>query len=75
MSYALYSDLPFVTLFLLVAMAVKIGVDLAAIFEVEICRLHGRYYNFVFPGLVLLFLTGDASRSLAALLSSPLSRR
>ena len=57
-SYALLLTFSFVTLFLLVAMAVKIGVDLAAIFEVEICRLHGRYYNFVFPGLVLLFLAG-----------------
>ncbi len=56
LSYRLLLGLLLSALTLFLAAAAVVGVDFASLFDVELCRLHGRYYDFVFPGLVLVFL-------------------
>ncbi len=56
LSYVLLLGFSLSALALFLAAAAVVGVDFASLFEVEVCRLHGRYYDFVFPALVLLFL-------------------
>jgi len=56
LSYRLLRAFSLTALALLLAIVATVGVDFASLYEVELCRLHGRYYDFLFPALLLLFL-------------------
>ncbi len=55
-SYALLRSFSFAAIALILAMVVKASLDFTMMKEVQLCHLHGRYYDFLLPALVLLFL-------------------
>ena len=65
LSYRLLRAFSLTALAFLLAMVATVGVDFASLYEVELCRLHGRYYDFLFPALLLLFLARTRRNKLA----------
>jgi phosphoglycerol transferase len=55
-SFGLLRGFSFAALGLILAMVVKASLDFTMLNEVQLCHLHGRYYDFLLPALVLLFL-------------------
>jgi len=62
--YVALLSFSFAVLLLLIFMAAKYTVDVhGAVVPKDVCRLHGRYYNFALGTLVLLFLARTSAAS------------